>query len=170
MRRMNIAAAVVAAIVTAAAGAHAGTVDSSLLRSMLFPGSGQAHRGQYTRAALFAAGGIIGGAGVFITQLHYNRAVETYDREKGAYLEFARMVENGELVRYDEMQSTYAAMEDAWDSAESRLAWRNAFLGLFAAVYALNIADIILNPAGTAEPVSMEIEGGGVRLVGTINF
>ncbi|MBI4720710.1 MAG: hypothetical protein HY770_05740 [Chitinivibrionia bacterium] len=170
MRRISVTAAIVAFIVTAAAGANAGRVDSSLLRSMLIPGSGQAHQGHYVRAALFAAGGVIGGTGIFITQLHYNRAVERYDREKGIYLEFARKVESGELVQYEEMQSTYTAMQDAWDSSENRLAWRNAFLGLFITSYALNIVDVLWNPGEKTEPVSMEFEGSGVRLVKTINF
>jgi hypothetical protein len=169
MRRTSIAAAV-ALVVMAAAGAHAATIDSTLLRSMLIPGSGQAQQGHFGRAAIFAAGGIIGGAGVFITQIHYNRAVEKYDSEKGAYLRLTRKVENGELVSYDTIRSTYASMQSAWDSADTRLAWRNTFLGLFITAYALNIVDVVWHSGGTAEPVSIEIEGSGVRLVKTFDF
>jgi hypothetical protein len=170
MRGAKIIAISLLCVCLASACAQAGTVNSSLLRSMLFPGSGQAEQGHYTRAALFAGGGIIGGIGVFISQIQYNRAAERYDSEKANYAALADMVEAGDLVRYQDITSTYAAMRTAYDQADTRYAWRNFFLGTLITAYTLNIVDILMNPGESGGSVSMDVNGDSVRLVKTINF
>lgn len=170
MRRLNISTLTILFIGLTAASSQAGTVDSSLLRSMLFPGSGQAQRGHYTRAALFAAGGVIGGVGVFISQIQYNRAVEDYERERADYAMLADKIDAGELVRYGDITSTYAAMQTAYDQADTRYAWRNFFLGTLITAYTLNIVDILMNPGESSNSISMDVHGDGVRLVKSFNF
>lgn len=170
MRGIRITVIAILFICLAAVCTQAGTVDSSLLRSLLFPGSGQAHEGHYTRAALFAAGGIIGGVGVFISQVHYNRAVEDYERERAGYAALADKIDDGALVHYEEISSTYSAMQTAYDQADTRYAWRNFFLGTLITAYTLNLVDILMHPGESGNSVSMDVDGDSVRFVKTINF
>jgi hypothetical protein len=167
---MRITTITILLICLAAVCAQAGTVDSSLLRSLLFPGSGQAQQGHYTRAALFAAGGVIGGVGVFISQIHYNRAVEDYERERANYAILSDKIDEGELVRYGDITSTFTAMQEAYDNADTRYAWRNFFLGTLITAYTLNIVDILMNPGDSGGSVSMDVDGDSVRLTKTFNF
>lgn len=170
MRSMKIITVAALITVLAAASVQAGGVDSSLLRSLLFPGSGQAQQGHYTRAALFAAGGVVGGVGVFITQIHYNRAVEDYDRARARYADLADRLDDGQLVRYEDITSTYDAMQSAYDQADTRYAWRNFFLGTLITAYTLNIVDILMNPGDTPSSVSVDTDGHNLRVVKTFNF
>ena len=117
----------------------------SLWRSLLVPGSGQAHQGHYKKAAVFAGATILSAAGVFLTSVQYNQAVDSYDTEKGIYNSYAEDLANGNVVRIDDVNATYNAMSDAWDDAEGRFKWRNGFIVALAATYTLNIVDILIS-------------------------
>ncbi len=172
MKTMRIT---ILALVFAAAGAaapRAQGINSALLRSLLLPGAGQAHEGHYTKAALFAAGGVLSGAGVFISQIHYNRAVEKYENNKSDYLALGERVRSGELVNYGDIQETYAAMEKAFNQAETRYKWRNIFLGALIGNYVLNVIDILMSEPAVdkGEALSIDARSGGFMLIKTISF
>lgn len=142
--------------------------------SVLLPGAGQAHGGHYTKAALFAGAAVLSGAGLFFSQIHYNRALERYENEKRTYLDYPRLLEQSEFS-YSSIEGTYATMQTAFDDADKRAKWRNVFLGAFIATYGINLLDIILSKPDTGEiqqtpPVSLEVDGGNVRLVKTFSF
>jgi hypothetical protein len=170
MQKVRIATAAIAMLLVFGLSAQASGVDSALLRSLVIPGSGQAQRGHYLRAVAFAGFAGAGGVGLFITQIHYDRSVEKYNSEKAIYLDLARKVDSGELVKFDDIQNTYEAMTDSYDQAKSRYEWRNAFLGTLIGAYALNVVDMLLSPEKQGEAVSVEVEADRVRLVKTINF
>jgi len=147
-------------------------INSALLRSLLLPGAGQAHEGHYTKAAVFAATGVLSGAGLFISQIHYNRAVEKYESSKSDYLALEDRVRRGELVNYGDIQGTYSAMEKAFDQAETRYKWRNIFLGALIGNYVLNIVDILISEPAVdkGEVLSIDARGGGFMLIKTFSF
>jgi hypothetical protein len=147
--------------------------DDALLRSMLLPGSGQAQRGNYGRAALFASAAVVSGVGVFITQIHYNRASENYNDAKRNYIALTNQLDKGDLVSYEELTSTYQSMQDNFDTAENRYKWRNFFLVTLVGSYALNIADLLISGPDTGENetgLSFEFDGESVRFVKSVNF
>jgi hypothetical protein len=149
--------------------------DGAVARSVLLPGSGQAHHGHYTKAALFASAAIITGAGLFATQIHYNRAVDTYEEQKRIYNDYPRLLESGRVFTQSEIDATYDAMEAAWDDAESRVKWRNVFLGALLVTYTLNLVDVIVSEPDTGEienaaGLSVEMSGTDVRLVKSFSF
>jgi hypothetical protein len=147
--------------------------DEALLRSMLLPGSGQAHRGNYGRAAIFASTAVASGIGLFITQIHYNRASENYNDAKRNYIALTNQLDRGDLVSYEELTGTYQKMQANFDTADSRYAWRNVFLVTFIGSYALNIVDLLLSDRDTGEnepQLSVEFDGESVRLVKSVSF
>jgi hypothetical protein len=147
--------------------------DDALLRSILLPGSGQAQRGNYGRAALFASAAVASGLGIFISQIHYNRASESYNDAKRNYISLTNQLDRGELVGYEELTGTYQKMQDDLDTAESRYRWRNVFLVTFVGSYALNIVDLLLNGGSTGENetgLSLEFDGESVRFVKSVRF
>jgi len=168
----RFAALVALAGIMIAGPSEAAKLDSSFLRSLLIPGSGQAHNGRFFKAALFASAGIIGGTGVFITQIHYNRAVEKYNDEKAAYIALGKQVDNGNLVSYYDIENTYASMQNSFDQAKRRYKWRNVFLTTLIAGYTLNLVDVIMSgPSPDSEPgLSLNVGGDGIRLVKSISF
>ncbi len=147
--------------------------DDALLRSLLLPGSGQAQRGHYGRAALFASAAVASGVGIFITQIHYNRASESYNDAKRNYLVLSDRLDRGELVSYEDLTSTYDKMQADLDTAESRYKWRNVFLVTFIGSYALNVADLMISGRSTSENetgLSFEFDGESVRVVKSVRF
>ncbi len=163
-----------------AAMAQPGGSDSKLgavhekIAAVLLPGTGQAYKGHYTKAALFASAAVFSGAGLFLTQIHYNRALERYENEKRIYLAYPTMLQRTE-VSYSEITATRAAMQDAYNQADERATWRNVFLGALVATYGLNLLDLLLTDSESGEvgrinPVSLEVRDGDVRLVKTFEF
>jgi hypothetical protein len=149
--------------------------DSAPVRSLVLPGAGQAHKGHYTRAALFASAAIISGAGLFASQIHYNRAVDSLNDQKRIYNDYPRLLEAGNVFSQQEIDATYAAMLQAEDDADSRVKWRNAFLGALIVTYTLNLVDVIMSEPDTGEienssGLSVEMQGDDVRIVKSFSF
>jgi hypothetical protein len=170
----RLAAIAAGALFLATAG-PASAFDSAIVRSILLPGAGQAQQGHYTRAAVFAAAAIASGAGLFATQIHYDRAVESFDDLKDLYTSYPGRLESGEVISEAEINDTYAALLDAEDDADSRLAWRNAFLGALIATYTINLIDVIMSDPDTGElsnasGLSVEMRGTDVRVVKSFSF
>lgn len=157
-------------LVLTASSSLAAELDSALLRSLLLPGSGQAHKGRYTKAALFVSAGVVSGVGLFISQIHFNRASERYRDEVNDYRDLTRRLEEGQVVRYDELTSTYADMEEAHQQAIRRRKWRNGFLGVLIGTYVLNVVDIMVSSDGEKGLVSLRPAPGGVELAASIAF
>lgn len=118
---------------------------SALWRSLLVPGTGQAHQGNYQKAALFAGAALLSGVGLFLTVVHYNQAVDRYRDSRAAYLDVENRLGQGEVVNIGEINGLFAQTESSWNDAEDRLVWRNVFLVSFIGVYALNIVDVLLS-------------------------
>jgi hypothetical protein len=147
--------------------------DDALLRSMLLPGSGQAERGHYGRATLFASAAVLSGVGIFISQIHYDRAAEGYNDAKRSYIALSDRLDRGDLVSYEEITSTYENMQSNLDRAENRYAWRNVFLVTFIGSYALNIADLLLSGRSTGEDeagLSFEFDGESMKIIKCVRF
>ena len=128
--------------------AHAFAIDfdfGSTWRSVLIPGSGQAHQGHYKKAAIFAGVTIISATGLFLFSISYTEAVDKYNDDRTTYLGLAQDLESGEVVSYPLLTDTWTSMNSNYDDAESRYKWRTAFaIGLVAA-YTINIVDILLS-------------------------
>lgn len=147
--------------------------DDALLRSILLPGSGQAERGNYGRAALFATAAVATGVGIFISQIHYNRASDDYNDAKRSYLALSDQLDRGDLISYEELNSTYQTMQNSLDTAESRYKWRNFFLVTFIGSYAVNIADLILSGRDTGEKptgLTFEFDGESMKIMKSVRF
>ncbi len=143
------------------------------MRSLIIPGAGQAHRGSYGKATLFASAAVISGVGIFISQIHYNRASERYNDLKRTYLSYEDRLAGGEVLNFNEIEGTYQDMQSALDQAETRYRWRNIFLGTFIGTYALNLIDIALNRSSQDEEktgLSIEIDHESVRVVKCVRF
>jgi hypothetical protein len=153
--------------------AQAMAVDSAFIRSLLVPGTGQAHQGHYTRAAAYAGVAVLSGFGLVISQVYYNEAVDKYDAQKRIYASYDETLSEGGVVSIKDIEGTYALMQAEHDSAEKRFAWRNGFLVAFAATYAINLVDVLISKPYDADrqvPVSVEAGPGGVRITRTFRF
>jgi len=169
MRIHVLAAALAAGLAAPAAAGEA----PSIWRSILLPGAGQAHQGHYTKAAIFSSAAVISAVGLMVSQINYDRAVERYDDQKATYLGYPSSLDNGDVVRYEDITGTYAEMTDAWNSAEDRATWRDVFLGALVVTYAANLVDVILSQPDTGErsvPVSLEVSADRVMLVREFRF
>jgi len=174
-KTMRVAAASVAALFVFSASTPAFAESSSVARSVLLPGLGQAHDGHYTRATIFASAAIVSWVGLFATQIEYARSVEKYENEKRLYLAYGDNLQNGVVVPKSEIDATYDAMSAAYDDADHDEAWRNFFVGALVVTYAVNIVDIIISKPDSGEmerepAVSLEWTGDGMRVVRTVHF
>jgi hypothetical protein len=136
---------------------------------------GQAHDGHYTRATVFASAAIISWVGLFATQIEYARSVDEYEGERSTYLAYNNQLADGMVVRQSDIESTYNAMQSAYDESDSDEKWRNFFIGALAVTYVVNIVDILVakpdNGQVPKDPaVSLEWTGEEMRLVRTIRF
>lgn len=168
-------AGVAAALLLFTSVAPALAFDGAIVRSALLPGAGQAQRGHYSRAAIFAAAAIVSGVGLFATQIHYNRAAENFNDQKRIYNSYPAALEDGRVIPLSEIEGTYAALLDAENDADGRLKWRNAFLGALIATYAVNLIDVIISEPDTGElespsGLSVEMHGTDVRVVKSFSF
>ncbi|HEX5132957.1 MAG TPA: DUF5683 domain-containing protein [Candidatus Krumholzibacteria bacterium] len=174
-KTMRVTAALAAALFVSSASTPVFAEGSSVVRSVLLPGLGQAHDGHYTRATIFASAAIISWTGLFASQVNYSRSVETYENEKRTYLFYPEQIARGQVVQASDIADTYEAMEAAYTKAEDGEKWRNFFIGAVVVTYAVNIVDIILSEPDTGEiqpepAVSLEWTGDQMRLVRTIRF
>jgi hypothetical protein len=149
---------------------------NSIARSALVPGTGQAHQGHYTKAAVFAGAAVVTGVGLLLSQVHYNQSVMRYNDLREIYLGYPGMAQGGTSVFYSDITQTYDDMQTAWDTTEDRKVWRNVFLGAFVVTYALNIVDVILNKPETGErlddeaSIGFQMDGDNVRIYKTFDF
>lgn len=171
---MRVLAAVMAALFVFSAAAPAGAETDSLVRSILVPGTGQAHDGHYTRATIFASAAIISWVGLFATQVEYSRSVDKYEAEKRTYLYYQDQLDAGGVVAKSDIDATYAAMDQAYSDADHDEKWRNFFIGALVVTYTVNIIDVLVSEPDTGEveqpATSLEWRDGGMRVVRTFRF
>ncbi|MFQ5511887.1 MAG: DUF5683 domain-containing protein [Candidatus Krumholzibacteriia bacterium] len=125
--------------------AQALAVDGAVLRSLVIPGTGQAHQGHLTKAAVFAGVAVVSGVGLLVSGVQYNQSVTRFRNEKRAFAALQDDLNAGQIVSIDEFNTRFASMHAAFDQAHSRVQWRNAFLISLATVYVLNVADVLRN-------------------------
>jgi hypothetical protein len=149
----------------------------SVARSILLPGSGQAHQGHYAKAAIFAGAAVITGTGLFLSQVHYNQSVTRYNDLREIYVQYPSELQSGTVIRFTEIQDTYDEMQAAWDTSEDRQTWRNVFLVGFVATYVVNLVDVIISERETGEKsieepasVGFEMRGENVLVYKSFRF
>ena len=148
---------------------------NSTARSVLVPGTGQAHQGHYKKAAVFAGAAVITGVGLLLSQVHYNQSVMRYNDLRELYLGYPAQAQGGTTVFYSDITQTYDEMQTAWDTSDDRKVWRNVFLGAFVITYALNIVDVIMSKPDTGEKldeasIGFQMDGDNVRIYKTFDF
>ena len=173
-RRRSVFQLLVVVLVTVLLpGVASATETGALIRSLLLPGTGQAHEGHYTKAAIFSGAAIISGAGLFVSQVQYNRAVDDFNTAKDSYNSLVAAWQNGGVLSTTFLNADQAKMQSASDSADTRLAWRNFFLGTLIATYTLNVVDILIskpvNPE-TAMRYTIEANPRRVLLIRSFGF
>ena len=159
--------------VLAAIPAQALAIDSAFIRSLAIPGSGQAQKGHYTRAAIYGGAAILSGFGLIISEVYYLEACDKFDAQADAYRLYEETLDNGGVVSIDDMEDTYAQMVAEHDTADRRLAWRNGFAIAFAATYAVNLVDVLISKpyqADQQERLSVEAGPNGWRVTKTFRF
>jgi hypothetical protein len=172
-KTMLVAAVSAATLLLASAPARVSAGTSSVLKSVLLPGLGQAQDGHYGRAAIFASAAVVSWTGFFATQINYSRSAEKYNNEKRIYLSYGEQLADGTVVRQEDIETTYAEMQSAFDQADTDQTRRNLFIGALAVTYAVNIVDILRSKPDTGEReprMSVEWRGDGFRLVRTVRF
>jgi hypothetical protein len=167
-KHLSVAAGVLLLAVVVPAQSYA--QDSALLRSLVFPGAGQAHKGHYKKAALLAGVAVVSAAGVVVSGVHYNQAVDRYHAEKRTYLHYQNELDAGAIVSVDDMNSTYDSMQKAFDQADSRLTWRNTFITALVATYALNIIDVIWSKPHNEDLARYSVEADSERVLVTTSI
>lgn len=146
---------------------------SAVIRSLLLPGTGQAHEGHYTKAAVFSGAAIISGAGLFVSQVQYNRAVDDFNSAQDQYNTQLADWQNGGVLSSTLLNTDYAAMQNASDEADTRLKWRNFFLGTLVATYTLNLIDVLVSKPHdpeTAMRYTVEANPKRVLLIRSFRF
>ncbi|MCK4774522.1 MAG: hypothetical protein KAT30_07040 [Candidatus Krumholzibacteria bacterium] len=150
---------------------HAFAETSAVIRSILFPGTGQAHQGNYTKASIFAGAAIVSGVGLFVSAINYNRQVDRFESAEANYNSLVTTWENGEIINATVASSSYNEMVGASDSADSWLKWRNVFLTTLAATYAINLIDVLISkPHEPETALRYQIEASPKRVLLTRSF
>jgi hypothetical protein len=153
-----ISSAVTVALICVVASPALAQWDSTT-RSILFPGSGQASEGHYGKAVIFAGAAVVTGVGWFLSQVHYDQSVRRYNDLRDLYVGYPDQLESGVVIPYSDIESTYGDMREAYEASEDRQVWRNAFMGSFLIVYALNLVDILMSKPETGERTPEEATG-----------
>lgn len=151
--------------------------NAALYRSLLLPGAGQAHKGHYTKATIFAGATVLSAAGLFLSQIQYNQAADRYNNEKRTYNAYQTQLANDQIVNIEQMNGTYSAMESAWNDAEDRIVWRNVFLTTLIVTYVANVVDVLVTDpysvdeeSREASRFSIESDGREVRFGARFGF
>lgn len=172
-KTLRVTAATATATLILSVSSPALAADSVLL-SALLPGLGQAQDGHYGKATIFASAAIASWVGVFASQINYSRSVDKYEDEKRTYLAYQDQLDGGHVVRIDDIDATYQAMNDAYSAADDEEKWRNVFVGALVLTYGLNLVDILISRPDTGEveapATSMQIQSDGFRVVRTFQF
>jgi hypothetical protein len=146
---------------------------SAVIRSLLLPGTGQAHQGHYGKAAAFAGAAIISGTGLLVTQINYNREVDRFDAAKADYNSLVAGWQNGGVLNAAVATASYNTMLGAQDEADSWLKWRNVFLTTLIVTYTVNLVDILISKPHdpeTAMRYQVEARPGRVLLTRSFRF
>jgi len=144
---------------------------SAVVRSLLFPGSGQAHQGHYTKATVFAGAAIISGVGLIVSQIQYSQSVDRFNEANSEYTSLATEWSNGEIVSIVPLEGSYQAMTDASSDADSRLKWRNFFLVTLTATYTLNLIDVLISkPYDPEQAMRYQVEATPRSVMVTRSF
>jgi hypothetical protein len=147
---------------------------NSILLSILLPGLGQAQEGHYSKATIFGTAAVVSWVGVFASQINYSQSVTTYEDQKRTYLAYQDQIDNGQVVKASDINTTYQSMSSAFNKADDEEQWRNMFVGALVITYGLNLVDIILSRPDTGEvkepATSMQIQKDGFRVVRTFSF
>ncbi len=146
-RRVRNAAAGVLALALAlpAAPARAG---AGRVLDFLVPGRAQAREGRTGRAVLLGGIAVVSVAGLGVTTLNYDRAVEEYEDARTRYRDLGRALSRGEVVAWSDITGTWAQMQSALDRSDSRYTTRTVFVGLVAAVYVANAVELLTAGGG----------------------
>jgi hypothetical protein len=138
------------------------------MRSLVFPGWGQAYVGSKTKSSLLTIATLAAAATTGITQLRYDSRRNSYD-DYNAIFNQTRSVEEKEKM----LAKRYALQKDAYDAEHGR----NIALGVLAGIWAYNLLDAILffpdyglSVSGTNLGLYPDPDLKGVRLVGTVKF
>lgn len=157
--------------------AHAVADNSALYRSLLLPGAGQAHKGHYKKATIFAGVTVLTSMGLLVTQIQYNQAADRYNNEKRVYNAYQKQLQNDQIVNIEDMNTTYSSMQSAWNDADGRIVWRNVFLTTLIATYVVNLVDVLVSDPYDVDAelqkgsrYSIESDGRGVRFAATFGF
>ena len=176
MRRATARIGVVVLLVALITGIHGQAFageKGALVRSLLIPGLGQAHQGHFGRASVYAGCAIISGFGLLLAQVHYNVSVDKYNSQEQIYTGYQEDLENGQVISIDEINQTYADMTAAWNEAEDRLVWRNAFLFTFLATYTVNLVDVLISKPYKLDPdqrLAIDVNRERFLVIKTIKF
>ncbi len=135
--------------------------SEDLLYSVLFPGWGQTRIGHYGRGALFSGGEVVSLVTLVVSDLQYDRTVEQYERAKDSYLK-ARYI--GDAVEQ------YRIMNEKWNSAEDLNRLRNIALGAAIGIWAINIADMIIDGEKPFPPITLRCFEDGFAASVTFAF
>ena len=161
----------VALVIAVMIPSQASAVNSALWRSLLLPGSGQAHMGNYGRAALFAGAAIISATGLLVSQIQYNQSVDKFDDAKADYEQLYSSWNNGEVVSVSAAGFTYDEMTSAQDEADVRLQTRNIFLGALIVTYTLNLVDVLISKPHDPElAMRYQVDANPRRVLVTRSF
>jgi len=171
-RRLLVVVLVVVLLAVIHGQAVAGETGA-LVRSLLIPGLGQAHQGHYTRASIYAGCAIVSGFGLLLTQIHYNQSVDRFNAAKSIYLGYEEALESGDIVNISDINAAYTEANAAWNEAEDRLVWRNAFLLTFFATYTVNLVDVLISKPYKIDPderLAIDVNRERFLVVKTIKF
>jgi len=174
-----ILAAVAALMILGAAAPAMAVGDTvNLIFNVLLPGRGQAQHGLYTKAAVLGGVTVAGYIGLFATQINYNRSVEAYDQDAETWEFYRLSLQNQVPVLASDISQTGISMQDNWNQADHRYNVRNAFIGVLAVTYTLNLIDLFLSEKQTGEMSDPDLEpamtigrtNDGFMVYRTINF
>lgn len=112
---------------------------SPLVKSLLWPGLGQADQERYAVAAVWAGSAALASAAVFFTSMEYHSSAQDYENAMASY---DQALATGDM---DTAWEQFAAMEDFHPLAEDRLATRNQVRLLLAGLWAANLVDVWLS-------------------------
>ena len=147
-----ILAAVAALMILGTAAPALAVGDTvNLIFNVLVPGRGQAQRGLYTKAVVLGGVTVAGYIGLYASQINYNRSVEQFDRDKETWESYRLSLSNGVPVSAFDITTTGISMQDSWNQADHRYNVRNAFIGVLAVTYTLNLIDLLLSEKQTGE-------------------
>jgi len=150
---------------------HALAKTSAVIRSILLPGTGQAHQGNYTKAAIFSGAAIISATGLLVTAINYNREVDRFESSKTSYNSLVSTWENGGIINAGVVSRSYNEMLSASDEADTWLQWRNVFLTTLIATYTINLIDVLISkPHDPETALRYQIEASPKRVLLTRSF